>query len=93
MLATCANGEDGPRLSVLGSSTAMQWVGFSFTSNDFMTLYAEKQQFEGELVRMIENHRSFPCVVLYVVFNEGWGQYDVSTLLSHPAHMEGATCC
>lgn len=27
---------------------------------------------------MIENHRSFPSIVLYVVFNEGWGQYDVS---------------
>lgn len=41
-------------------------------------LHAEKQQFEGELVRMIENHRSFPSVVMYVVFNEGWGQYEVS---------------
>ena len=27
---------------------------------------------------MIENHRSFPSVVMYVVFNEGWGQYEVS---------------
>ncbi len=28
---------------------------------------------------MIENHRSFPCVVMYVVFNEGWGQYEART--------------
>lgn len=40
----------------------------------------EKQQFEGELVRMIENHRSFPSVVMYVVFNEGWGQYETERL-------------
>ena len=43
-------------------------------------LFAEKQQFEGELVRLIENHRSFPSVIMYVVFNEGWGQYEVSPL-------------
>lgn len=36
----------------------------------------EKQQFEGELVRMIENHRNSPSVIMYVVFNEGWGQYE-----------------
>ncbi|DBB10511.1 hypothetical protein WJX82_011175 [Trebouxia sp. C0006] len=40
----------------------------------------EKQQFEGELVRMIENHHSFPSVVMYVVFNEGWGQYETERL-------------
>ena len=43
---------------------------------------AEKQQFEGELIRMIENHRSFPSIVMYVVFNEGWGQYEVSSTSS-----------
>lgn len=53
-------------------------------------LHAEKQQFEGELVHMIENHRSFPSVVMYVVFNEGWGQYEVrlSVCVMHVVNAE-----
>lgn len=47
---------------------------------------AEKQQFEGELVRMIENHRNFPSVIMYVVFNEGWGQYEVGTARALHGH-------
>ena len=38
---------------------------------------AEKQQYETEFQRMIQNHMSFPSIVIYVVFNEGWGQYEV----------------
>ena len=47
------------------------------TTKPIASCCAEKQQFEGEMVRMIENHRSFPCIVQWVVFNEGWGQYEV----------------
>lgn len=36
----------------------------------------EAAQWEHEFVRMVEEHYSFPCIVLYVVFNEAWGQYD-----------------
>ena len=40
-------------------------------------LSAEKDQFELEFERMIHQLRSFPSIVIYVVFNEGWGQYEV----------------
>lgn len=40
-------------------------------------LTAEKEQFELEFERMIHHHKSFPSIVMYVVFNEGWGQYEV----------------
>ncbi len=33
-------------------------------------------QFEEELGRMVESHWNHPSIVLWVVFNEGWGQYD-----------------
>ncbi|UCC71996.1 MAG: chitobiase/beta-hexosaminidase C-terminal domain-containing protein [Gemmatimonadota bacterium] len=33
-------------------------------------------QFETELVRLIETHRNHPSIVMWVPFNEGWGQYD-----------------
>ena len=42
---------------------------------------AEKaQQFEAELKAMIETHRNHPSIVMWVVFNEGWGQYDTVRL-------------
>ena len=45
--------------------------------------YADKQQFEEEMVRMIETHKSFPCIVQWVVFNEDWGQYEVCHTACH----------
>jgi hypothetical protein len=38
---------------------------------------AEKnKQFETELDRMIRSHMNSPSIVTWVVFNEGWGEYD-----------------
>ena len=37
-------------------------------------------QHELELKRMIENLRNHPSIVLWVVFNEGWGQYDTERI-------------
>lgn len=33
-------------------------------------------QFEREMKAMIDNFYSFPSIVVWVPFNEGWGQYD-----------------
>lgn len=41
---------------------------------------AARQQFEIELQRMVENLGNHPSVVLWVLFNEGWGQYDTPRL-------------
>ena len=38
------------------------------------------RQFEGELKRMIDGRENHPCIVMWVVFNEGWGQYDTARL-------------
>lgn len=35
-----------------------------------------KGQFEDEMVRMIETLDNHPSIIMWVVFNEGWGQYD-----------------
>jgi hypothetical protein len=37
-------------------------------------------QFQKELGRMIEGRYNHPCIVLWVVFNEGWGQFDTQRL-------------
>jgi hypothetical protein len=37
-------------------------------------------QFETELQAMIRTFQNHPSVVLWVIFNEGWGQYDTARL-------------
>ena len=37
-------------------------------------------QFEVELQRLVESRRNHPSIILWVLFNEGWGQYDTERL-------------
>jgi beta-galactosidase/beta-glucuronidase len=37
-------------------------------------------RFERELTRLIEGRSNHPCIVTWVLFNEGWGQYDTARL-------------
>ena len=39
-----------------------------------------KKQFETELKQLIATHRNHPSIIMWVVFNEGWGQYDTPRL-------------
>jgi len=36
----------------------------------------DRKQFERELRRVVETFRNHPCIVMWVPFNEGWGQHD-----------------
>jgi hypothetical protein len=38
-------------------------------------------QFEAELVRVIETLQNHPSIVMWVPFNEGWGQYESSRIV------------
>ena len=43
--------------------------------------YAEvAKQFEQELKAMIDQRRNHPAIIMWVVFNEGWGQHDTVRL-------------
>ncbi len=35
-----------------------------------------REEFEAELKEMIDYLYNFPCIGVWVIFNEGWGQYD-----------------
>ncbi|HMK38311.1 MAG TPA: glycoside hydrolase family 2 TIM barrel-domain containing protein, partial [Bacteroidota bacterium] len=39
-----------------------------------------KTQFEAELERLIATHINHPSIIIWVVFNEGWGQFDTERL-------------
>lgn len=41
---------------------------------------AGRMQFENELKRLVLTHRNHPSIMMWVVFNEGWGQYDTERL-------------
>jgi PA14 domain/Glycosyl hydrolases family 2, sugar binding domain/Glycosyl hydrolases family 2, TIM barrel domain/Glycosyl hydrolases family 2 len=63
---------------------------------------AARQQFEAELQGMVEQYRSHPSIVMWVPFNEGWGQYDQARIADlvkswDPSrlvnNMSGINCC
>jgi hypothetical protein len=42
---------------------------------------ADAKHFRAELEEMIEHLRFFPCIVVWVPFNEGWGQHNTNEIL------------
>jgi len=63
---------------------------------------AARTQFELEMREMVDEHRSSPSVIAWVIQNEGWGQYDQARLASlakgwDPSrlvdNMSGINCC
>lgn len=41
---------------------------------------AARAEYELEMKQMIDEHISSPSIVMWVTFNEGWGQYDVGRI-------------
>jgi hypothetical protein len=63
---------------------------------------AERAQFEAELRTLVDQHRDHPSIVMWVPFNEGWGQYDQARIADmvkqwDPSrlvnNMSGINCC
>ena len=57
-----------------GDATADQGGG------DVARTDGSASEFEQELTQMIKTHQNHPSVVMWVLFNEGWGQYDTARL-------------
>lgn len=51
---------------------------------------AAHAQFEQELDRLVETHWNHPCIIQWVVFNEGWGQYDTRRLVERVQTLDPA---
>lgn len=47
-----------------------------------------KKQFEHELDRLVQRRWNHPSIVMWVVFNEGWGQFDTDRLTEHVKQMD-----
>jgi Glycosyl hydrolases family 2, TIM barrel domain/Glycosyl hydrolases family 2/Glycosyl hydrolases family 2, sugar binding domain len=49
-------------------------------SKDLVRSKESAEQYEMELKRMIDGRRNHPSIVMWVVFNEGWGQFDTARI-------------
>ena len=47
-----------------------------------------KKQFDVELKAMVEAYRNHPSIIMWVVFNEGWGQHDTERLVQRVKEMD-----
>jgi beta-galactosidase/beta-glucuronidase len=47
---------------------------------DIVRTAESAQQYELELQRMIQTHFNHPSIVMWVPFNEGWGQFDTARI-------------
>jgi Glycosyl hydrolases family 2, sugar binding domain/Glycosyl hydrolases family 2, TIM barrel domain/Glycosyl hydrolases family 2 len=48
--------------------------------DDLVRTPESARQYETELLRMIDGRHNHPCIVMWVVFNEGWGQFDTARI-------------
>lgn len=61
--------------------TVLPTVGFKYRPNlPFLGSRRRKVFFERHCLDTLETLRSHPSVILYTIFNEGWGQFDPSRL-------------
>ncbi|MBM4016893.1 MAG: glycoside hydrolase family 2 [Planctomycetes bacterium] len=58
------------------------------TPKDDAAAVEARRQFEKELVRMVEGLRNHPSIIMWVVFNEGWGQFDTERLTALVKNMD-----
>jgi hypothetical protein len=43
---------------------------------------AAAKQFELELQQLIDGRSNHPCIIMWIPFNEGWGQYDTQRIVA-----------
>jgi hypothetical protein len=48
----------------------------------------DRKQFERELRQLVMTHRNHPSIIMWVVFNEGWGQHDTERLTKWVKEMD-----
>lgn len=39
------------------------------------------REFESELTALVQRHANHPCIVMWVPYNEGWGQWDTARIV------------
>ena len=50
-------------------------------NSDQLTASA-RENFRSEWTRIVRQHKKFPCIVVWVPFNEAWGQFDTQGIVA-----------
>jgi hypothetical protein len=58
------------------------WQDMPAMRDNYAPTEADRAQFEIELKAMIDERRNSPAIITWVLFNEGWGQYNATRLTS-----------
>ena len=61
----------------------VQFIASDTSNLNYIVQHRNKNSrilFEKELLEMLDNLQNFACVVIYSLFNEGWGQFDSTRL-------------
>ena len=78
------------------------WQDMPAMDNDTSPSAPARAEYEREMKRMIDQHSSSPAVIMWVTFNEGWGQYDQARIADQAKawdptrlvnNMSGLNCC
>ncbi|MFJ4923295.1 PA14 domain-containing protein [Streptomyces sp. NPDC088725] len=78
------------------------WQDMPAMNNDVNPDTAARAEYEHEMKQMIDQHSSSPSVIMWVTFNEGWGQYDQKRVADQAKswdptrlinNMSGLNCC
>ncbi|CAG0928540.1 beta-glucuronidase [Thermoflexales bacterium] len=58
------------------------WQDMPAMRDGYVPPDADRAQFEIELKELINERRNSPAIIMWILFNEGWGQYDGVRLTS-----------
>ncbi len=51
-----------------------------------------RKQYEAEMKAMITGRNRHPSIIMWVVFNEGWGQFDTERMTGSPSRWIRPVC-
>jgi len=58
------------------------------TGEDFPLTDTARENYLREWGEIVDQHRSFPCIVAWVPFNEAWGQFDTEEVVARTKEMD-----
>lgn len=64
------------------------WQDIPSMKDDREPDQAAKVQFKTELTNIVNQHINHPSVIMWVVFNEGWGQHDTEDLTEYTMKLD-----
>lgn len=51
-------------------------------------LKAYREQLKEELTALINTHKNLPCIIIWTVFNEGWGEFDTVKMTEYAMSLD-----